>query len=78
MARQDLETLGRESHKIKSGAGSLEARPLAAVAEQIEQLSKSGEADNIPDLLQRFVVEFEHLKEYVQRHDQPKMQRGQL
>ena len=78
LARHDLETLGRESHKIKSGAGSLEARPLAAVAEQIEQLSKSGEADNIPDLLQKFVVEFEHLKEYVQRHDQPEMQRGQL
>jgi CheY-like chemotaxis protein len=64
LARQDWETLRRESHALKGGAGSMEAHPLAAVAARIEQLSQADTVDGMADLLEELIAEHARLEDY--------------
>lgn len=70
LTQRDAETLRRESHAIKGGAGSLEAHPLASVAARIEQLSKEANLDDIARLLDELAAEHERLRDYVTRRGQ--------
>ena len=66
LTEKDMESLRREAHDIKGGAGTLEAKPLAEVAEQMESLCKSNDLKAIPSALENVVTEFDRLKSYVE------------
>jgi HPt (histidine-containing phosphotransfer) domain-containing protein len=66
LAGLDMETLRRDAHAIKGGAGTLEAKPLAQVAGRMENLCKSHHVDAIPSALEHVVAEFIRLREYVE------------
>jgi len=63
--REDPDTLRRESHSIKGGAATLEARPLADAARRLEELGKQGQVKGAATLLDDLAGEFERLKQYV-------------
>ncbi len=66
----DAEVLSREAHKIRGGAVTLTAMPLAAVAEKLEKLAKSGKLEDAGQLLAAFEEEFERLKQvaFIKKH----------
>jgi len=63
--RKDPDTLRRESHSIKGGAGTMEARPLADAARRLEELAKQGQVEGAAAMLDDLAAEFERLKQYV-------------
>jgi len=64
LARLDMETLRRDAHAIKGGAGTLEAKPLAQVAGRMEDLCKTHHVDAIASALEHVVAEFVRLRAY--------------
>ena len=63
----DMETLGRESHSIKGGAGTLMAIPLSKAAGRLEELCKARDTEPVPAVLEELVMECHRLKAYVGR-----------
>ena len=63
---QNIERLRRDAHAIKGGAGTLEAKPLAIVAKQMENLCKSNDLKEVPSALDKVVTEFDRLKTFVE------------
>ena len=66
LTQQDIDGLRRDAHAIKGGAGTLEAKPLAREAEQMESLCKSNDLKAIPSALDNVVTEFDRLRTYVE------------
>ena len=66
LTEQDIDGLRRDAHAIKGGAGTLEAKPLAREAEQMESLCKSNDLKAIPSALDNVVTEFDRLRTYVE------------
>jgi len=64
LAAGDAQTIGREAHSIKGGAGNLTAQNLAAAARDLESLAKSGDLGGAGDAIKRLENEFCHLKNY--------------
>ncbi len=64
--KNNPEQLQRESHTIKGGAWTIEARPLGNVAEKIEKLSKESNLDAVRPVLVNLRQEFARLKTYVE------------
>jgi HPt (histidine-containing phosphotransfer) domain-containing protein len=63
---RDLETLCRNSHSIKGGAGTLIARPLAESALHLERLSRTGAGrDQLASALANLIQETERLKAFL-------------
>ncbi len=60
----DARRLQRESHAIKGGAWTVEARPLGDIAAEIEQLSRNKDLTSIGPRLNTLVVELKRLKTY--------------
>ncbi|MBN1840944.1 MAG: response regulator [Deltaproteobacteria bacterium] len=71
LSEQDIEVLRRNAHAIKGGAATLEAKPLASIAEQIESLCKSNDLKTIPSALDKVLTEFDRLRTYVASCSQP-------
>jgi len=72
METNDMESLRRESHSVKGGAATLEAMPISEIAKQLEELSKTSKIDEIPDVFENFINEFERLREFVSDFSQLK------
>jgi len=68
LAEQDMEGLKRDVHAIKGGAGTLEAEPLAKVAEKMEDLCKVNGWEELPFALESVAGEFDRLRTYVKSH----------
>ncbi len=65
LQKNDMQSLSRESHSIKGGASTLEAQPLAELAKQLEKLSKANQIDDIPNVFDKFINEFDRLREFI-------------
>jgi HPt (histidine-containing phosphotransfer) domain-containing protein len=70
LSAQDVEALRRNAHAIKGGAATLEAKPLAGVAKQMEHLCKSHDVQAIPSALENVIAEFDRLRIYVESSSQ--------
>ena len=57
------------THAIKGGAATAEAKPLAAVAAELEAQCKSGALKHIPITVDRLEAAWEELKYYVKTID---------
>lgn len=68
LVSDDLQRLQRESHAIKGGAGTIEARPLSALAAQLEVNSRDNNRAAVEPLLNDFRREFDRLKSFVKAH----------
>ena len=65
LEKQDSETLRKEAHKIRGGAGNLTAMQLAMAAERLEKLAQSGKLDEAAEQLVQLEKEFDRLKQFV-------------
>jgi len=65
LEKQDTETLRKEAHKIRGGAGNLTAMQLAMAAERLEKLAQSGKLDEAAEQLTELEKEFNRLKQFV-------------
>ncbi len=63
--QSDAKRLQRESHAIKGGAWTVEARPLGDVAEKIEHLSRNNDLIPVGPYLKTLGLELDRLKTYV-------------
>lgn len=68
LAKVDLETLRREAHRIKGGAGNLTAMSLYAAARELEMFSASGTLEQAERLLDNLEREIERLRTYLSTH----------
>lgn len=64
----DLDTIRRESHAIKGGAGTLLALELETAAKHLEKLSKENNLNDIPSGLNKIIFEYHRLKIYAKDH----------
>ncbi len=65
LEKQDSETLRKEAHKIRGGAGNLTAMQLAMAAERLEKLAQSGKLDEAAEQLAQLEKEFDRLRQFV-------------
>ncbi len=61
LEEKDSETIRQEAHKLKGGAASLTAQPMADVAFRLEKIGKSGNLENASDAVDELVVELKRL-----------------
>lgn len=61
----DIDPLRRNAHAIKGGAATLEAKPLAEAAAELERLCKLNDRTAVPTALQSMEAEFDRLRKYV-------------
>jgi signal transduction histidine kinase/CheY-like chemotaxis protein/HPt (histidine-containing phosphotransfer) domain-containing protein len=66
LAQGDLEALGREAHKLKGGAGTMEARLLADAARALEEQMKSRQPmEAVAGAMEALAAEAARLKQYI-------------
>ena len=58
----DTEVVRKEAHSIKGGAANLTAEDLSRVAFELENIGKSGNLEQTPDILDRLEEEFHRLE----------------
>jgi CheY-like chemotaxis protein/HPt (histidine-containing phosphotransfer) domain-containing protein len=64
---RDAETVQREGHSIKGGAGNLAAEPLSHIGYELEMIGKSGELPAGKDALDRLELEAGRLETYLRQ-----------
>ena len=64
---RESDRIRKESHAVKGGAWTLEARPLGDLAEKIEHLSRDQELEPIGPLLNRFEGELHRLESFLRQ-----------
>lgn len=57
----DHEALTRHAHKLKGSAGTVEAKPLAEIAKQLEKIKTNDDAIKVLELTQALRSEFERV-----------------
>ena len=62
----DADTLRREAHAIKGGAGNLTAYSLSKAASVLEEIGKSGQLDTAETACDRLIFEFMQLEVFVE------------
>jgi signal transduction histidine kinase/CheY-like chemotaxis protein/HPt (histidine-containing phosphotransfer) domain-containing protein len=67
LRNRDFETIRREVHAIRGGAGNLVALPLAAAAGDLEDACRNVGDQPLDSLVARLNLEFGQLKEYINR-----------
>ena len=65
IADGDAQSIAREAHKIKGGAGNLMADPLAQAAAQLDAEAKLGRLEGIGIFMEHFEQEFLRLREFL-------------
>ena len=69
LAAEDAETVRKEAHAIKGGAGNLTADTLSAIAHRLEKAGASKDLENGTVILDQLAAEFTRLSEYVAKTD---------
>ena len=62
----DREILYQEAHKIRGGAASLTAMPLAAAAQALEEIALAGTSESIAEQLVELKSRYAQLKQHVE------------
>ena len=70
-ARQkgDMSALGREAHQLKGAAANMSAKAVAAAAAKLEQIEKSGNAEDLEQAMNELELAAEGFKRYVAQID---------
>jgi two-component system, sensor histidine kinase and response regulator len=68
LAAQDLETSGRQLHSLKGAAANIGAESLRSLAEQMEQAAKRGDLRSLENSMETLKIEFEKLKNDMNRY----------
>jgi len=63
--KNDADTIRRQAHKMKSGAGNITAMPLSSAAACLEELIKSGRANEYAGQVKKLEEEFVRLEKCV-------------
>lgn len=63
LVASNSETIYQNAHQLKGGSGSIGATQLAALAADIEAISKTGSLEGVADLLNQLRVEFGEVEE---------------
>ena len=61
----DFEEIQRRAHAIKGGAATVEAKPLSAVAAELEEQCKQAAPKEVVAIVERLTAAFETFKQYV-------------
>ena len=70
LINNDFITLKREAHSIKSGAATVEAKPLSEIAGRLEEDCINNKIDNIENDLNILITEYNRLKNYIDKEEQ--------
>ncbi|MDQ3965352.1 MAG: response regulator [Actinomycetota bacterium] len=59
----DAHSMRRAAHMLKGSCGTMGARRMAKICEQLEDVGASGDLARAPELLKRLEAEFDHVRE---------------